>query len=189
MRTFIAIELEPELRRPLVRLLRESLPPSRDVRWCTENQLHLTLKFLGEVRDAQLPAVCEAAAAAAATVAPFPISLRGLGGFPGPGSPRVLWCGVDDPTGGCQRWVSAADPRLAALGFEREQRAFQPHITLGRSRSPAGARVFRDVLQSVPPPQTGTMNVTQVIVFESRLLPHGAEYHALATIPLGTASR
>lgn len=189
MRTFIAIELDPALRRPLLKLLRDVFPASRDVRWCSDNQLHLTLKFLGEVGDARLPAVCEAAATASAQVAPFSIRLRGLGGFPNASRPRVLWCGVDDSTGGCEQWVRAADPLLADLGFPAEPRAFKPHITLGRSRSPAGARVLRDVLQTAPPPQTDTMEVRHVVMFESRLRPSGAEYHPLATVPLGTTER
>lgn len=185
MRTFIAIELEPALRRPLLRLLAEELPRSRDVRWCTENQLHLTLKFLGEVSDAVLPKVCDAAATAGGQVEPFPIRIRGLGCFPGPRNPRVLWCGVEDSTGGCRRWVELADPLLEELGFKRETRAFTPHITLGRSRNTGGTRVLTEALESAPAPDTDEMQVSQVIVFESRLLPAGAQYKPLATIPLG----
>lgn len=187
MRTFIAIELAPALRRPLVRLLREELPAAPDVRWCTEHQLHLTLKFLGEVGDSLLPKVCDAAAAASAAVEPFPIRIAGLGVFPGPRSPRVLWCGVDDPNSGCRRWVAAADPLLAELGFKPETRAFTPHITLGRSRGPGGAAVLREALQTAPAPDTEPMEVRQLTVFESRLLPGGAQYRAMATIPLGAA--
>jgi 2'-5' RNA ligase len=184
MRTFIAIELEPDLRRPLIKLLNEVLPPSRDVRWCTQNQLHVTLKFLGEVRADQLPQVCAAAQTASAQVPPFSLRIKGLGGFPSPRSPRVLWCGVDDPTGSCRRWVELADPLFARLGFTPESRAFTPHITLGRSRGPAGGRVLREALETAPPPETEPMTVRQIIVFESRLLPTGAEYTPLATLPL-----
>jgi len=184
MRTFIAIELSPAVRRPLIKLLRD-LPVDREVRWCTEHQLHITLKFLGDVKDAQLARVCDAATAVSAQVAPFNLRIRGLGCFPAPRNPRVLWCGVDDPSAGCKRWVELADPLLAELGFKPETRAFTPHITLGRSKSTAGGRVFQRVLETVPPPETEQMQVAQVVVFESRLLPTGAEYKSLATIPLG----
>jgi len=187
MRTFIAVELEPGVRRPLIKLLREVFPAEREVRWCTEQQLHITLKFLGEIRDAQLAPVCEAVRQASGQVAPFTIRIRGLGGFPNPRNPRVLWCGVEDPAGGCRRWVELADPLLADLGFTPESRAFTPHITLGRSRSPAGSRVFQKILETTPPPQTDMMVVRQIIVFESRLLPTGAEYKPLATIPLAAS--
>lgn len=186
MRTFIAIELEEAQRRPLLKLLREVFPADRDVRWCSEHQLHITLKFLGEVGDAQIAKVCDAAAAASAQIEPFAIRVRGLGCFPGPRNPRVLWCGVDDPAGGCRRWVELADPLFTALGFPPEGRAFTPHITLGRSRSTAGGRVFQRVLETAPPPDTATLEVQRVVVFESRLLPGGAQYKPLATVPLGT---
>ena len=187
MRTFIAVELEPALRRPLLKLLRDVFPKDREVRWCTENQLHVTLKFLGEVTDAQIAAVCEAAATASAQIEPFSLRISGLGCFPGPRNPRVLWCGVDDPESGCRRWVEQAEPLLAALDFPPEGRAFTPHITLGRAKSTAGGRVFQRVLETVPPPETSEMQVQQIVVYESRLMPGGAQYKPLATIPLGKA--
>ena len=185
MRTFIAVELEPALRRPLIKLLREVLPADREVRWCTEQQLHITLKFLGEVRDAQIAQVCDAAAQASAAVPPFTLRIKGLGCFPAARNPRVLWCGVEDLTAGCRRWVEAADPLFTDLGFPPEGRAFTPHITLGRSRSTAGGRVFQQVLETVPPPETEEMMVGQVVVYESTLLPGGAEYKPMAALPLG----
>ena len=184
MRTFIAVELEPAVRTPVVKLLR-SLPADRDVRWCTEHQLHVTLKFLGDVRDADVPRVCEAAAAASRQVEPFTIRIRGLGCFPNPRSPRVLWCGVEDPAGGCKRWVELADPLFDELGFPPEQRGFTPHITLGRVRGPGGGRVFQRVLETAAPLLTPAMQAGQVTVFESRLLPTGAVYKVVATAPLG----
>ena len=183
VRTFIAVELIAELRRPLIKLLR-GLPRSSEIKWCTEHQLHITLKFLGDVTDAQLAKVCDAAKSAGTGVAPFSLRVKGLGCFPAPRNPRVLWCGIEDLTNGCRRWVERADPLLEELNFKPETRAFTPHITLGRSRSPAGGDVLRQVLDTTPPPQTGEMLVQQIVVFESRLLPGGAQYHPLATLPL-----
>ena len=183
MRTFIAIELAPPLKRTLVSLLR-GLPRADGVRWVTDNQLHLTLKFLGEVGDTQITKVCDIAAAACAQVQPFPLRLKGLGVFPAPRNPRVLWCGVEDPTASCRRWVDLADPPLTEMNYKPETRAFTPHITLGRSRSSAGSNVLRDVLESATPPETGEMLVDRVVVFESILRPAGAVYKAIATVHL-----
>jgi 2'-5' RNA ligase len=180
--------LDEPRRQPLVCLLREVLPTDRQVRWCTENQLHVTLKFLGEVDDPQFAAVCEAVTAASRQVEPFTLRIQGLGGFPNPRSPRVLWCGVEDPASGCRRWVELADPLFAKLGFQPETRAFTPHITLGRSRAAGGERVLRQALETAPPPQTDSMRVECVVVFESRLLPGGAQYRTVFTAPLGGAS-
>ena len=183
MRTFIAIELAPAIRRTLLNLLR-GFPRADGVRWVTENQLHLTLKFLGEVSDAEIAPVCDAAAEACSQVRPFTLRIRGLGVFPAPRNPRVLWCGVDDPTESCRRWVELADPLLADLNFKPETRAFTPHITLGRSRSAAGANILRKVLETAPPPETGEMEVDQITVFESHLRPTGAVYKPVARVTL-----
>jgi len=184
MRCFVAVELSPALREPLLRLLRD-LPRLSEVRWCTEDQLHVTLKFLGEVADVQLPAVSEVLKSAAVAVEPFSIQLGGLGGFPSPRSPRVVWCGLADPTRGCARWVERADPRLGELGFPREERAFTPHITLGRSKSRGGSAALGRVLEGAMTPPAVEMQVTDVVLFESRLGPQGAQYYPLMKVPLG----
>lgn len=185
MRCFIAVELEQALRRPLLHLLREQLPRTRDVRWCTEQQLHVTLKFLGDVSDSQLPALCDAVAAASEFVQPFPVRLSGLGVFPSPRNPRVLWCGVEDSNRGCARWLELADPLFEELGFPREARAFHPHVTLGRSKNAGGSGVMRQVLDELDAPSTPEMTVGEVVLFESRLLPRGAQYTSLFRAPLG----
>ena len=184
MRCFIAVDLTPELKRPLINLLR-GLPRSRDVRWCTENQLHITLKFLGEVGEAQIPDICDAITAAAAEITPFPIHLGKLGCFPLPHNPRVLWCGIEDQSGGCAGWVELADPLMSELGFQPESRAFTPHITLGRSKSRTGSAQMREILENGAELPSEEMTVRQVILFESQLLPRGARYTPVATIRLG----
>lgn len=176
MRCFVAVELDPALRNPLVRMLREQLPRTRDVRWVTERQLHVTLKFLGDVKDGQLPGICDAIAAATAQVDPFPLHLTGLGCFPSPQNARVLWCGVEDGAAGCATWLKLADPLFEKLGFARETRAFHPHITLGRSKTPGGSGVMRQVLEEATAPPPRAMTVEQVVLFESRLDPRGAQY-------------
>ncbi|MFH1745998.1 MAG: RNA 2',3'-cyclic phosphodiesterase [Planctomycetota bacterium] len=182
MRCFVAVDLTRPLRQPLIKLLDE-LPRSRDVRWCTQHQLHVTLKFLGDVPDAQIAQVKDAVGTAAAQLAPFKIKLGELGCFPSPRNPRVFWCGITDPSAGCARWVQTADPLFADLGFEPETRAYTPHITLGRSKSSAGSEVLRDALQNTAAPPTTEMTVESVVLFESRLLPQGARYIPLATVP------
>jgi 2'-5' RNA ligase len=184
MRCFVAVDLTPALRQPLLRLL-QGLPRSTGVHWCTENQLHVTLKFLGDVSDAQLARVCDVIAATSTEVEPFSIRLGTLGCFPAPRSPRVFWCGITDPSGACARWVELADPRLAELGFEREARAYTPHVTLGRSKDRDGSAVLQRALQSTAAPPPNEMIVTSVVLFESRLLPQGAQYTPAATAPLG----
>jgi 2'-5' RNA ligase len=184
MRTFIAIELESAVKRPIIQLLR-TFPRAEGVSWCSEPQLHITLKFLGDITDPQLGRILRIVEDASAAVAPFEFTVRGLGVFPAPANPRVLWCGVDDPGAGCRRWVEAADPFFEEINVKPETRAFTPHITLGRSKSSAGAGVLRDLLENASPPACPAMRATQVVVFESVLGPGGARYKPVATSPLG----
>lgn len=184
MRTFIAIELEPAVKRPIIQLLR-SFPRADGVSWCSEPQLHVTLKFLGEITDPQLGRVLRVAEEASAAVAPFEFTVRGLGVFPAPANPRVLWCGVDDPTAGCRRWVEAADVLFEGIDVKPETRAFTPHITLGRSKSGAGSAVLRELLRTASPPMCPAMRAAEVVVFESILGPGGARYKPVARVPLG----
>ena len=186
MRCFTAIELEPAVRAPLAKLVREKLPRNRDVRWCTEGQLHVTLKFLGEAPDRQIQAACAALEAASKGIAPFEIHIGNLGVFPAPHSPRVLWAGVDDPQRGCERWMAQAEPLFEELGIPREQRAFHPHLTLGRSKGAGGGRLMRQLLNDLQMPSVPTMIVREVVLFESCLAPTGAVYKAHHRAALAT---
>ena len=185
MRCFTAIVLPEATRRMLARLGGASVRQSKAVRWSTPDKLHITLKFLGQVADAQLPAVCDAVRAASSDIAPFSVRLAGLGCFPAPRNPRVLWCGIEDPAEGCARWVAAAEPLLADLGFKPEARAYTPHITLARSKSGEGNSILRRVLQDTAAPRTEELKVRQVVLFESRLDSSGACYMPMATTRLG----
>lgn len=184
MRAFIAIELPDDLRSRVAAYV-GTLPRRGDIRWCAPQQLHLTLKFLGELPDAQVDQTCAAMRTAAESVAPFDLSIGGLGAFPAKQSPRVAWLGVNDLADGCGQWLRAAEPALEQLGFPPEPRAFHPHITLGRARPPGGVAALRTVLGSAEPPPSGAFRVEEVVLFESRLSPRGATYHAVARATLG----
>ncbi|MCG3127587.1 MAG: RNA 2',3'-cyclic phosphodiesterase [Phycisphaerae bacterium] len=185
MRSFIAIELDEAIRRVLAALVAHK-PPRGGVRWCTAQQLHVTLKFLDQIPDATIPRIIEVMATAASGIEPFPIRIGGLGGFPSPQQPRVLWVGVDDPTRGCARWLSAADSALVELGIPSERRAFTPHITLARSRDASGVRLLASVLGSQSACPSSAKTVERLTLFESVLSPGGVHYRSVATVPLAT---
>ena len=176
MRCFVAIELSPELRAPLLRLIQAHHDAVRGVRWCSEAQLHVTLRFFGDVPDPQVPALAETLASTAKSVAPFDLTLARCGAFPGPRQPRVLWCGVDDPSDGCRRCLAAAEAPLRALGFPPEERPFTAHVTLARAQSPGGSRAVAALLPKLAALPALTMRVEHLTLFESILRPSGAEY-------------
>ena len=184
MRCFVAIELDHAIRRTIARFIRERLPNTRDARWCGDDQLHITLKFLGDVEEARLTQVREVVSRTVAELTQFELSIGGLGCFPPRGSPRVMWLGVDDPGGHCAKWVAAADGRLADLGFEPERRAFSPHITLGRARNRAGGTLLANVIETLAGPRPVTFRVKSLTLFKSELSPAGARYASVMSAPL-----
>lgn len=182
MRAFAAIELDARSRGDVDVLIR-SLPSG--VRWSSPEQLHVTLRFFGEVPDADVPRIAEVVQSASRQVAPFPLRIDGLGAFPNPRSPRVLWIGVDDPQDGCARWLRHADPPLAELGYPPEARAFHAHVTLGRAKSPAESRVLVEALNTAGVKPLRGMTADHVTLLESRLTPRGSIYRCVLRAPLG----
>ena len=151
---------------------------------------HVTLKFLGEVKD--LDRVQRAVANVRADC--FKVTFRDAGFFPNPRAPRVFWAGIhaDDRLGALARSLEDA---LALAGFAREERAFHPHLTLARngSGSPTPRRDerpvsgFRQLVEAVeknPVPDFGTMTASEFFLYESKLSPRGAQYSKLARYPL-----
>ncbi len=131
-RAFIAIDLDSSAATVLSRLLREMKSKSNDVRWTRPDQLHMTLKFLGDIDNRELPQFCASLREACRGVEPFSITLNGLGAFPKNKPPRVIWVAVDEGKAPLQELNCKLDAKLAALGIPGETRAFTPHLTLGR---------------------------------------------------------
>jgi len=178
VRVFIAIDLEPGLKTTLLALIRDLKATRADVRWTQAAGLHLTLKFLGEIDEAQAVRVKTILTDVAGRHSPFPLHLEGTGAFPGDEKPRVLWIGF------------TAEPELLALqdeldgalegeGFAREKRTFKPHLTLGRVKGPDRIRDAMLELGKHRQKAFGGMTVRKVALFESRLRPEGAEYRVI----------
>ena len=184
MRAFIAIELDQAARAALVRVLDAEQTRSRGLRWVAPHQLHVTLKFLGDIDESRLPEIERIMCAASAAVAPFRLMLGRVGCFPSTRDPRVLWIAADDPHGNCARWLAPADEGLIALGIEPERRELTPHITLARSQNPAGSTAIRTALKRIALPALPS-EIREVVLFESTLLPTGARHTPRLRIPLG----
>ena len=190
LRTFIAIDLSPELRAALGGLqdrLRGDLG-GRGVRWVQPQGIHLTLKFLGDTPQGQVDEIQRALARAAAAVEPFAISAGGVGCFPNTRQPRVVWVGLEEATGALLRLRNAVESEVAPLGFPTEKRAFQAHLTLGRVQRDASTAEVRRVGQVVAATTTGRlgeMAVAAVSTIKSDLRPTGAVYTTLFEATLG----
>jgi 2'-5' RNA ligase len=154
-----------------------------DVAWVGRDNFHLTLKFLGNVDPGRLEGIVAALGSAAAGCGPFELSVAGLGAFPSPTRPRVLWAGLDEGATEAARLAERVDGALAQLGFERETRAFSPHVTLGRVREPRRQPGLAEVLRGGG---FGRQHVDRLSLMQSTLSPRGARYTELAALPLST---
>jgi len=185
VRLFFAINLpageQERLHRATAHLRAADLP----VRWVPPQNLHLTLRFLGSVPGQKVAAVREAGARAASGIAPFDVRLGGIGAFPTTRRPRVIWIGVQkaEPL---LELRAALEEALAPLGFTPEDRAFEPHITLGRVRDGARpAQLARLVELAATIHYTGVLPVRSLDLMHSELGPGGARYVRIGAAPLG----
>jgi len=198
LRLFIAIEFDPAGKRAVGKLierlgrgsnrdasrLETSRPPGK-IRWCGPDQMHLTLAFLGATLEQWAPNVTAAMERSAGTVGPFEFALAGLGGFPDLRRPRVLWVGVDEPTGSLLRLQAALAGELRAIGVSLEEREFHPHVTVGRvkqlDRRADYQALFAPRRDFSAPPQ----RAEQLLLIRSDTRPDGPVYTTLASAGLG----
>lgn len=189
LRLFCAVELPDELRSRVgerVRRLRAEFPDVR-ASWEKPEKLHVTLKFLGDVEHARVDALSKAAARAVTNLEPFELTIEGPGTFPPHGQPRVLWLGIVDASGRLALMQRALEAECDAAGFPRESRAFNPHLTLARVRSPQGARELAAAHRELPfAPQR--FKVSELVVMRSELGPGGSRYTPLSRHRLGDVS-
>jgi 2'-5' RNA ligase len=189
LRTFIAIDLDRELRETLARLqsrLRQEVAP-RSVRWVRPEGIHLTLKFLGDTSEEQAEQVKEAVACATREVSAFAFTVGGLGCFPNTRRPRVVWVGLHEPTGTLRLLRNAIEREVAPLGFPTEKRPFSPHLTLGRVHRRASKSEVRELGEIIAASAIGDideMDVTEVCYIKSDLRPSGAVYTTLSRAKL-----
>ena len=187
MRTFVAVSLDDEIRLPLAKMLRELAPQFGDaVKWVGPQNIHLTVKFLGQVDDAAVPEISKVIRGALRDIPSFSFSVKGVGFFPPKSAPRVLWVGVEKDHAHLETVYDRLNSELARFGVKRERRRFSPHITVGRVRSKS--EVSRDVALKLLEPYSmrdyGLQEVTSVELMMSELRSDGPIYTKVASFPL-----
>ncbi len=187
-RLFVALEPPEPVRRRLAALADElrrgAGRAADDVRWVRPENVHLTLQFLGAVPEERVPAIEAALRDAAAGARPLSLSLHGAGGFPNARRPRVLWAGLEGDVPPLAELVRELGTRLAKLGFPPEERAFSPHLTLGRARDGRGAPGLAGALAGAGQVEPTPWRATELVLFESHLSPRGPRYEAVARVAL-----
>ena len=176
-RLFIAIELPSSLREALkdhIDRLKESLPDTR-ASWSREENLHLTLKFLGDTPVSRVEALSRATERAANNISPFEIVIGACGSFPTRGQPRVLWIGIQDPSAQLNDLHRALEAECAQAGFAREPRPFHPHLTIARLRQPHGTRRLAELHKEIGF-EPIAVSARDVCVIRSELRSEGSRY-------------
>jgi 2'-5' RNA ligase len=180
LRTFIAVDLGDAIRARCVALQEKLARAAAGVKWVGPENLHVTLLFLGEVVDRDVPAVIQAVADVAGQHDAFPLSVEGVGCFPNPRRPRVVWAGVGAGAAELVALHGALEAPLLALGcYRREERQYTPHVTLGRSRSETGGAELAAALARHAKWQGGEARVREVLVLSSELTREGPIYMVL----------
>lgn len=192
MRLFVAVEIESEIVQAAATLISElrahvaRVAPRARITWLTAERLHLTLAFIGQCEEAQLPGL-RASLQSPFSVSPFTLRIRGLGAFPERGRPRVLWAGIDEGRESFVRLANEVVDRLRSIAISFDDRPQQPHLTLGRVREAVGLRSAA-LLAGREEAVLGAMTVGAITLFESRLSPAGPSYTAIARMALGDVS-
>ncbi len=179
IRAFIAIELTDEIRAFLAEQIDRLKLTRADIKWIRPGSMHLTLKFLGNISPEQVDAVADAIAPVAQSRAPAELTVRSLGAFPNLRKPRVIWAGIDDPAGVLRPMAEEIDEAMHKLGHRRESRPFNPHLTIGRTRSGKGLGPLIEEIRVSADMRGPTFVADRVVLFQSTLKPSGAEYTPL----------
>jgi 2'-5' RNA ligase len=186
MRLFVALEIPAAVRDNLAAQIKELRDLSAQVadkrpRWVRPENLHVTLKFIGEVSPAKLEGI-RGVLAAIHSVAPVDLQFRGLGFFPNEQHPRVLWAGIA-ATPNLPSLAADIDSALEKQGVAREERTFTPHLTLARLEPPGLHENLRAAIQQNSRREFGSFEACEFHLIESKLKPAGAEYTSLASFP------
>lgn len=182
IRSFVGLELNEEVRRNIIDLMTELRRTKAPVKWVEPENLHLTLKFLGDVPEDLLDAVKATLHSVAQGTPEFSFRVEGTGGFPNLRRPRVLWVGVVPETS-LMRLQESVETALKALGFPREDRPFHPHITLGRVKRPVTITELLRLLGEYRATAFGVVPATYLTLFRSDLSPQGPTYTPLGRFP------
>jgi 2'-5' RNA ligase len=187
MRIFVAVALNAALREAVAGLRSRLNAAASSLRWVPPGNLHLTLKFLGEIAERRVARVTDAVREVAGRARPFSIVLAGMGAFPSPRRPRVVWVGVGQ---GADELVALArdlDTTLRRMKFPKEARPFRPHLTVARAKQSGPVPDLAGPLGALGGVVVGTQAVDALFVMESMLHPSGAIYRPVEEMRLGEA--
>ncbi len=185
MRLFVALEIPSTVRENLADLLKTLRAVSPQTRWIRPENLHVTLKFIGEVPETKFTAI-RSALTVARSDQPATLEFRGLGFFPNEKHPRVFWAGIE-ASPNLKILAEEIEQATEKLGIQRERRPFSPHLTLARFEPPRLPVELRAAIQQNAALNFGSLRTSQFHLIESKLKPSGAEYTTVESFSFAAA--
>lgn len=185
MRCFIAIDISDEIRKSVSSIIEKPGQGQKGIRWVAPENIHITLKFLGETEEKLLPDIKSRLSSICSNSVPFTINIRGAGVFPTPKHPNVLWVGID-ASEELKNLNMLIEESMSELGFEKETREFSPHLTIGRVKDRKGIEPVIKGLYELQETFFGTVHAHEVLLMKSVLRPSGAEYSKIAIFKLSS---
>jgi len=183
MRTFIAIGVPKNIKNQIAVYEELIKKEKTKISWVKPDNIHITLKFLGEVEENKISEIYEALKKCVSNQKPFDIEVMGTGGFPNLNRPRVIWVGLKKGSDELKNLAKSIDNELEKLGFRKEKRGFSPHLTIGRVKSIYNIHEFVKMMNSVEF-KGDTFTADEILIMESDLKPTGAVYTKLCTVKL-----
>jgi RNA 2',3'-cyclic 3'-phosphodiesterase len=187
-RAFIAVHFSDDVIANLTTILsqaRRMIGEQSTVRWVEPRNVHLTLQFLGDIDTSVVPILAGELRGAFSDIQPFEVTLTGLGAFPAPARPRVIWIGIHSGVDNLKTLQAGVEVVTTPLGFIPDKRSFKPHVTLGRVKENRRSMDLTNTLAKLHEAQAGTSRIDTVFLTKSDLKPTGPVYSILDSFPLG----
>ncbi|MEA1946348.1 MAG: RNA 2',3'-cyclic phosphodiesterase [Thermodesulfobacteriota bacterium] len=180
IRTFIAIELPEKIIYTIGKVQEKIKSYGLKIRWVRPANIHLTLKFLGDIKEADTEKIARAVSESVTGYNPISLTVKGIGVFPGIKRPRVLWLGVSKQFDLLTALQRTLDEKLETIGFPKEERPFKGHLTLGRIKAKIDPKRLNDILKEFTKFESEQFFADRIILYKSELKPKGAVYTKLA---------
>ena len=181
LRCFIALEIPRDIKASLSFMLDRLKKSGADIKWLADDNIHLTLKFLGNTEDALIEPLKKSLSKKISFYNQFYITITGTGSFPDKRHPRVIWAGIQEPSL-LKRLQKEVEDVTAELGFPAEKKEFSPHLTLGRVRSQRRVVEALKILDEFATYKFGEAEINSIVLMKSELKPGGAQHTCLAEI-------
>jgi RNA 2',3'-cyclic 3'-phosphodiesterase len=180
IRAFIAVEINEQTKQKISGLISHLKKSGADVKWITENQMHLTLKFLGDIDERDVQKISDALSDIADNFNSFTINFSKIGAFPDMDRPSIIWLGIDKGAESLKTLSEKIETALKKLRLKQENREFKPHLTLARIKSPKNMQNLLKLVKEIDAKSWDGSQISSLTLFQSALNPKGAVHAILA---------